>query len=93
MKVGQGRRVRQPVGFGSKSFEELQDPISAIDETLEDFPAVMRTLTLRTPLEKPRLSPPCLLNGWQKQEGEVVAGVKMRPLLFELRFTLRIHQR
>ena len=64
MKVGQGCRVREPVGFGSKSFEELQDPISAIDETLEDFPTVMRTLTLRAPLEKPRLRPPCLLNGW-----------------------------
>jgi hypothetical protein len=31
----------------------------------------MRTLTLRAPLEKPRLGPPCLLNGWQKQESEV----------------------
>ena len=93
MKVGQGRRVREPIRFRSKSFQELQDPIGAIDEAFEHLPPVMRALTLRAPLEQPRFGPPCLLNGWQKQEGEVVAGLKMRTLLFELRFTLSIHQR
>jgi hypothetical protein len=93
MKVGQGPGVREPVGFGGKSLQELQDPISAIDEAFEHLPPVIRAVTLRAPLEKPGFGPGCLLDWWQKQEGEVVGGLEMRPLFFELRSTLRIDQR
>ena len=91
MQVGQRLRVREPSGFWYETFDELQHPVGPVDKTFEYLMGVS-PLVPGSPLVEQRFGPRGFLGRRQKQEGQVIGALEVRPLLLELRPALCLDQ-
>src|SRR5262245_29378257 len=92
MQIGESLLIGEPKGFRHESFDQLQHAVRPINEALEDFPTCDASIPAAALIE-PSLSPRGFLCRRQEDERQVISGLEMGALLFELRFALGIEQR
>src|SRR5437660_12088410 len=77
VEIGQGLAVGKPCGLWNESFDELQHPVGAVDETIEEL-AGIETARVRSPLVEPALSAGYLLARREPDKGQVIRALEMR---------------
>src|SRR5579871_1904511 len=92
MMVGQRFAVGEPGGFRYETLDELQHPVGAVDEALENLVRI-DAAPIHAALVKESLGSRGFLGRRQEHEREEVSALEMRAFLFELRRPFGVHQR
>ncbi len=90
MEIGQGLFVIEPIGFGNKAVDELQDAVGAIGKALEKLLAV--DALARFSLIEPAFRAGRILGGRHPDEGQIIEALEMRALFLELLAALDIDE-
>src|SRR5690606_12505177 len=90
VEIAQRFAVIEPAHLGHEAFDEMQEPLGAIDEAREPLPGV--DALLRAAFKKPGFGARTLLGGRQPDEGQIVAALEVRAFLAKLLAALDIDE-